>query len=169
MITLHQASIPSCLRALASLAHVLAKGEAQCAARSIDPATLLQARLHPEMFPLVRQVQIACDTAIRLGARLVGMAPPSTPDTEANFAELQHRIAQVVAFLEALQPEQFEGGETRALEIPFGKAPLHLSGLGYLQGFAIPTLYFHVVTAYAILRHNGVDIGKRDYLGDLTA
>ena len=169
MITLHQASIPPTLRALASLAHVLTKGEAHCREQSIDPATLLQARLHPEMFPLVRQVQIACDTAIRLGARLVGLAPPSTPDTEASFAELQHRIAQAEAFLQALRPEQFEGGETLALEIPFGKAPLHLSGLGYLQGFALPTLHFHAVTAYAILRHNGVGIGKRDYLGDLTA
>jgi hypothetical protein len=169
MITLYQASIPPCLRALTSLAHVLAKGEAHCRARSIDPAMLLQARLHPEMFPLARQVQIACDTAIRLGARLVGLAPPSTPDTEASFAELQHRVGQVVAFLEALRPEQFEGGETRALEIPFGKAPLHLSGLVYLQGFALPTLHFHAVTAYAILRHHGVEIGKRDYLGDLTA
>jgi hypothetical protein len=151
------------------LTHVLAKGEVHCQARSMDPALLLQARLHPEMFPLVRQVQIACDTAIRLGARLVGLAPPSTPDSETSFAELQHRIAQAVAFLERLRPEQFEGGEARALEIPFGKMPLQLSGLGYLQGFALPTLYFHVVTAYAILRHNGVEIGKRDYLGDLTA
>jgi uncharacterized protein len=168
MISLHQASIPPCLRALASLAHVLAKGEAHGRAQAIDPTTLLQARLHPEMFPLLRQVQIACDTAMRLGARLAGMAPPSLPDTEASFADLQHRIAQATTFLEALRPEQIADGETRALVIPFGKEPLRLSGLGYLQGFALPTLYFHVVTAYAILRHNGVEIGKRDYLGDLA-
>ena len=158
MISLHQASVPPCLRALASLAHVLAKGEAYCAARGIDPVTLLQARLHPDMFPLVRQVQIASDTAMRLGARLVGMAPPSLPDTEASFAEPQQRVAQAVGVLEALRPEQFAGAETRALVIPFGREPLHLSGLDYLQGFALPTLYFHVVTTYAILRHTGVEL-----------
>lgn len=168
MISIYQATIPPALRILKNLGAVLAKGEAHCIARSIEPGVMLQSRLYPDMFPLVRQVQIASDSARRLGARLAGLDAPSMPDTETSFAELQARLTTSAAFLQSLVADQFEGAETREIVLPGRNGETRLSGLAYLQAFAIPTLYFHATTAFAILRHNGVEIGKLDFLGAFT-
>ncbi|MDB5377651.1 MAG: hypothetical protein JWR00_2097 [Rubritepida sp.] len=165
MISIHQACIPPAVRALNALSAILAKGAAHCEARSIDPSALLQFRLYPDMFPLTRQVQIASDSANRLGARMAGVPVPSMPDTETSFAELEARLAKTIAFLTSLPASQFEGGETREIVIPGRKGETRMPALEYIQGSAFPNLYFHVATAYDILRHNGVEIGKRDFLG----
>ncbi len=165
MVSMYQVSIPPCLRALGALAEVLAKGDAHCAARGIEPSVMLQSRLYPDMFPLTRQVQIAADSARRLGARLTRTVPPSVPDVETSFIELQQRLATTIAGLRAITPEQLEGTEDMAITIPIQTGELKLTGLEYAQGFAIPNLYFHAVTAYDILRHNGVELAKKDFLG----
>ncbi|MDB5416459.1 MAG: hypothetical protein JWR10_4794 [Rubritepida sp.] len=169
MISIHQASVPPSLRALGVLSDLLGKGAAHCEARSIDPAVMLQSRLYLDMLPLTKQVQIASDSANRMGARIAGVPVPSMPDIETTFTELQKRLADTMAFLKSLKPEQFEGGETREIAMPVRGGELKLSGLDYIQGFALPNLYFHVTTAYAIMRHNGVELGKMDYLGNPPA
>lgn len=167
MVSMYQVSIPPCLRALDALSGVLAKGEAHCAAQGIAPEVLLQARLYPDMFPLSRQVQIAADSARRLGARLTRTVPTSIPDVETSFAELRQRLAATIADLRALRPEQLDGADDLTITIPMNAGELRLTGLEYAQGFAIPNLYFHAVTAYDILRHNGVVLTKQDFLGPL--
>lgn len=169
MVSMYQLSIPPSLRVLNALSAVLGKGEAHCAAHKIDPAVMLQARLFPDMFPLVRQVQIAADTARRMVARLTATEPASAPDIETSFAELRQRLATTIEGLRAVDPDRLEGSETLAITLPLPTGPLHLSGLGYVQGFAIPNLYFHTVTAYNILRHNGVALEKQDFLGSLVS
>jgi hypothetical protein len=167
VITTYQACIPPCVHALTSLADILAKGQASCAERGIEPAVLLQSRLFPDMLPLTRQVQIATDIVRRFAARMVGETAPSAPDTETDFAQLQQRVASAIAYLQGFKPEQFEGSETRDIAIPNKDGERHMDGLAYAQLFALPNLYFHVTTTYAILRHNGVAIGKMDFLGKL--
>lgn len=167
MVSMYQASIPPCLRALTALSEVLAKGEAYCIARGIEPSVMLQSRLYPDMFPLSRQVQIAADSARRLGARLTRTVPDSIADIETSFVELQQRLATTIEGLRAVRPEQLEGTEDMAITIPIQTGQLQLTGLEYVQGFAIPNLYFHAVTAYDILRHNGVALEKQDFLGPL--
>jgi hypothetical protein len=168
VISLYQASVPPCLHALGSLSASLIKAAAHCEARGIAPASLLQARLALDMFPLVRQVQIASDFGRSTPTRLAGLPHTRTPDEETSFAELQARIAAVVAFLGAFTPGQFEGAETREIVLPFPSGELRMTGLDFLQQFALPNLYFHTTTAYAIMRHNGVVLGKRDFIGGLT-
>lgn len=165
---LYQASVPAFLQMLKSLSSILTKAATHAEAKKIDPSVLVNARLAPDMHPLARQIQMVSDTAKGASARLAGVDVPSMPDTEATLAELQQRIAKTVDFLSALKPEQFEGSAERSVELPVGGGQkMTFKGATYLAHFALPNFYFHVTTAYAILRHNGVEIGKRDYLGSV--
>ena len=161
---LYESSVPVFIHFLRSLSAILKKGEAHCAAKKIDPAVMLGMRLAPDMFPLSRQVQIASDAAKGAGARLAGVAVPSFPDEEKTFEELQARISKTIDFLSGLSKEQFEGGEARAISLKAGGRELTFTGAAYLETWAKPNFYFHATTAYAILRHGGVELGKSDYL-----
>jgi len=163
--SLYDASIPVFVRALRNLAGLLEKGQADAVARGFDPGVLLAARLAPDMLALPRQVQIACDMAKNGAARLAGMDAPSFPDTEASFEELQARIAKTIGFIETVSAAQLDGAETRRIHLKFPGQEMEFSGADYLTGFVLPNLYFHVTTTYALLRHNGVKIGKRDFIG----
>lgn len=163
-LTTHEASVGVLIHGLRALSAILDKGAANAAARKIDPAVFLQARLAPDMYPLTRQVQIASDTAKGCGARLAGIDVPSYPDTETTFPELKARIDKTVAFLQGLDPARLAGSEDRTITMKFGPQERKFSGREYLLGFVLSNFYFHVTTAYAILRHNGVDVGKMDYL-----
>lgn len=165
-ISMYTASIPRLANILKNLSQILTKAEAHAAARKIDPAALLTARLFPDMFPLTRQIQVACDTAKGAVARLAGMEVPKHEDTEQSFAELQQRIAKVIAFVESVPADRIDGSEERKIVLPLRGQEVGFNGLQYLLGFAMPNFYFHVVTAYDILRHNGVELGKRDFLGN---
>lgn len=165
-ITMYTASVPRFANMLKNLSQILAKAESHALARKIDPAALLGARLFPDMFALTRQVQIACDTAKGAAARLAAQEVPRHEDTEQSFAELQQRIAKVIAFIESVPAERIEGSEERKIVLTLRGQEVTFTGLQYLTGFALPNFYFHVVTAYDILRHNGVEIGKRDFLGN---
>ncbi|MFC7418639.1 DUF1993 family protein [Iodobacter arcticus] len=165
-ISMYTASIPVFKQLLTALADVLAKAEAHAEARKIDPAVLLQTRLYPDMFPLVRQVQIACDFAKSVPARLAGVDVPAYEDNEQTFAELQARIAKTLNLIRELSAEQIDG--SAALEIvlrPGTPKEKKLDGQTYLLSYGLPQFFFHVTTTYALLRHNGVDIGKRDFMG----
>lgn len=162
---MYQASIPGFVRMLNNLAAILDKAEAHATARKIDPAVLLSCRLYPDMYPLVKQVQIASDNAKGAGARLAGIDPPSFADTETTFPQLQERLRKTNAFLLTLTPAQIDGGEARDIKMVFPSLTLEFKGQGYLLDFALPNIAFHVAMAYAILRHNGVEVGKSDFLG----
>ena len=164
-ISMYHASIPLMVRALSALADVLAKAEAHAAAKKIGPPALLDARLFPDMFPLTKQVQIASDSAKGGAARLAQVAPPSFEDNEASFGELIERCRKTIAFLQTLTPEQLDGGEDRTVTWKTRSSEKSMQGLPYLLHHVIPNVYFHVTTAYNILRHNGVEIGKQDFLG----
>lgn len=164
-LSMYQAFAPVFVRALNNLKVVLDKGVAHATAHKIDPAVLLNTRLYPDMFPLVRQVQIASDNAKGGGARLAGLTPPKFEDNETSFAELDARIEKTVAFLQSLTPAQIDGSENKTIEISFGPKSFTLQGQTYLFGLVLPNLYFHVTTAYNILRHCGVPVGKEDFLG----
>jgi hypothetical protein len=161
-----EAAIPPLARSLSNLVGILSKAAAHAEAKGIDPTVLLQARLYPDMFPLVRQVQIATDIARRGLARLAGVESTAMEDNEASFEELIGRIVTTLASLEGFLPEQLDGTETRAIELTIRDETLHFSGQSFLLLFVLPNVYFHVTTAYAILRHNGVELGKRDFLGE---
>jgi hypothetical protein len=152
---------------LGSLDGCLEKAVAYAAAKKFDPNVLLQSRLAPDMFPLLRQIQSTCDQAKYAAARTAGKDPPSHPDTEQTFAEVRKRIATVIAYLDGFTPADFTGAETRTISLPRweGKS---LTALDYFVEHAMPNFFFHLTTSYAILRHNGVDVGKRDYLGKLS-
>ncbi len=165
-ITMYTASVPRLANILKNVSQFLTKAEAYAVARKIDPAVLLSSRLFPDMFPLIRQVQIACDHAKGSVARLADMEVPKHEDTEQGFAELQQRIAKVIAFIESVPAERFDGSEERNIVLMLRDREITFNGLQYLTGFALPNFYFHVVTAYNILRHNGVDLGKRDFIGN---
>lgn len=158
-------SIVPISHSLKALAAILKKAEAYCEARKIDPNALLTARLYPDMLPLIRQVLIATDHAKGCGARLAGIAVPSFPDEEKTFAELQARIAKTLDFIGSLSREQFADAAMRTVTIKIGGKDLELKGAAYLSSVALPNFYFHVTTAYNILRHNGLEIGKGDFLG----
>ncbi len=164
-ISMYQASVPVFIRILTNLSNVLAKGEAYATARKIDPSVLLNSRLFPDMFPLVRQVQIATDNAKGGGARLAGLEPPKYDDNEASFADLKARLDRTTAFLNTLKPAQIDGSEDKAINLKLGSRELSFKGLPYLTNLVLPNIYFHATTAYNILRHNGVEVGKQDYLG----
>lgn len=153
------------IRSLTNLIGILEKGAASAETRKIDPTVLLNMRLYPDMFPLVRQVQVASDIARRGAARLAGVEAPSVADTETTFAELTERLRGTIAFLETLTADQIDGSEAKIIELPIGKQTMQFEGLPYLVGFVLPNVYFHVTTAYNILRHAGVEVGKMDFLG----
>ena len=158
-------SIVPLSHSLKSLSAILKKAEAYCEARKIDPNALLTARLYPDMLPLNRQVHIATDQAKGCGARLTGIAVPSYPDEEKTFAELQARITKTLDFIGGLKREQFADAATRTVTIKIGGKDTELTGAAYLSSAVLPNFYFHVTTAYNILRHNGLEIGKGDFLG----
>jgi len=165
-ISMYTASTPRLSNTLKNISAILTKAEAHAEARKIDPAVLLAARLYPDMFPLTRQIQIACDGAKGGVARLAGLEAPKHEDNEKTFAEAQQRIAKTVAFIESVPPQQIDGSEERKITITLRGQDTVFTGLQYLMGFVLPNFYFHTVTAYDILRHNGVEIGKRDFLGN---
>jgi hypothetical protein len=150
---------------LTNLVAILEKAQAHALAKKIDPAVLVNARLAPDMLPLSKQVQIASDMSKGAVARLAGLAPPVYEDKETTFEELKARLMKTVEYLKSIPASAYEGAEDRDISIQAGPNTLQFKGLDYLQRFAIPNVYFHVTTAYCILRHNGVEIGKRDYLG----
>ncbi|WP_153115302.1 DUF1993 domain-containing protein [Rhodocyclus tenuis] len=164
-ISMYEASAPRFVNLLRNLSAILAKAEAHADARKIAPEVLLSARLFPDMFPLSRQVQIACDHAKGAVGRLAGIEVPSFTDTEQSFAELQERIARTIAFVESVDAARVNDSETRDIALSIGGQQMQFQGMQYLLGFALPNFHFHLVTAYNILRHNGVDIGKRDFIG----
>lgn len=164
-LSMYHASVPVFLRMLGNLSGILHKAEAYAVARKIDPSVLLNARLAPDMHPLVRQVQIASDSVKGCAARLAGIEIPSYADNESSFAELQARIAKTQAFLQSIVAAQIDGSEERSITLTFPGAQMTFSGQEYLLHFVLPNFYFHLTTAYAILRHNGLDIGKMDFLG----
>lgn len=164
-LSMYQASVPVFIRALTNLSAILKKGDAYAQAKKVEPVVLVNARLFPDMFALVRQVQIASDTAKGCAARLAGQEPPSFADQEQTFAELYARLDKTIAFLKTLKPAQIDGSEERAIELKMRDRTLHTKGREYLLERALPNLFFHVTTAYGILRHNGVEVGKHDFLG----
>jgi hypothetical protein len=155
------------VRMLQNLSTILEKAAAYAQVHQIDPVSLIEARLAPDMFTLARQVQSAADAAKTCAARLAGEVPPSYPDTEASFAELQDRIAKTIAFVQGFRPDQIEGAEDRTITVPMRKEHVTFRGGDYLTQFVLPNFFFHVTTAYDILRQQGLEIGKRDYLGGL--
>jgi hypothetical protein len=165
-ISMYQASAPRFANTLRNLSAILDKAQAHAEARKIEPLVLTQSRLAPDMFALARQVQIACDSAKGALARLAAVEIPKHEDTEQTFAELKARIAKTVEFVESLKPAQSDGAEEREVVLKLRGQDVKFNGLQYLLGFAYPNFYFHVTTAYNILRHNGVEIGKRDYIGN---
>jgi hypothetical protein len=164
-LSMHQATIPYLLRTLGALSKILDKAAAHCEARKIEPAVLIKYRLAPDMLPLSSQIQIVSDQAKGLGARLTGSEIPSYPDTETSFDELKARLAKTVDYLQSFSPAQFDGSEDREILLKAGPTELNLSGRDYAFGFVLPNFYFHAATAYDILRHAGVEVGKRDFLG----
>jgi hypothetical protein len=162
---MYEACAPRFASMLRNLDAILGKAQAHAAAKKIDPAVLMSARLFPDMLPFVKQVQIATDHAKGAVARLAGVEVPRFEDTEQNFDELRARLAKTIAFVESFSAEQIDGSEDREITLRAGGKDLVFKGMPYLIGYAIPNFYFHLVTAYNILRHNGVEIGKGDYLG----
>jgi hypothetical protein len=166
-VSMYNAAVPVCIRALTNLAHILDKGAAHAEAKKIDPSVLINARLFPDMYPLSRQVQIAADIAKGCASRLAGQEPPKFDDNEKTFDELKARVEKTITHLRSFTPEQIDGSEEKTISFTIGGRPLTFKGLHYLQDFVLPNVYFHVTTAYALLRHNGVELGKQDFLGSL--
>lgn len=164
-LSIHQIVTPIYSQMLPALSDNLGKAEDFAKARKFEPEALLKARLYPDMYPLDRQVQTACDQAARPMARLAGLEVPSFPDTEKTFDELRQRIDKALAYIKSIAPEQLAGAENREIKLVFPSRTLEYTGLQYLTSFALPNFYFHVTTAYDILRHNGVELGKRDFMG----
>jgi uncharacterized protein len=164
-ISMHALSVEVFANALGNLSQILEKAANSAAQRKFDPSVLLAARLAPDMLPLTRQVQIAADIAKNSVARLAGQEPPRFEDTETSFEQLRTRLARTIDFLKGVPASALEGSETRDIKVPAGERTLEFKGLEFLQRWAIPNVFFHVTTAYDILRHNGVDLGKRDFIG----
>ena len=163
--SIFDASIPPMIRSLENLSRILDKAVAQAKSEDRDLHTLLEGRLATDMYPLPRQIQIASDSAKGCAARLAGVEPPSFPDTETTFPELHQRIAKTVDYLKSIKPEQVAGAESRTITLKFPQGEMTFTGRDFLTGFALPNFYFHITTAYGILRHKGITIGKMDYLG----
>ena len=162
---MHDHILPPLKQALGALSSILDKAEAHCSANSIDPAALLQFRLFPDMLNFTKQVQLTCDFATRMPPRLCGDDLPSFPDTETTFAELKARINAAVAFLDTYAKDRFEGCESREIVLKLRAGEMKMTGQQFATRYALPQVYFHMTTAYNILRHNGVVLGKRDYMG----
>jgi hypothetical protein len=163
--TIYDASIPPLVYMLENLGHVLRTGEAHARENGKDASEYLEARLAPDMYNLIRQVQVSTDMAKGCGGRLAGAEIPKFEDTETSFAELQDRLTRAVTFLKGLDRSAFDGAEDKAVTLKFPNAEFHFNGRDYLNNFAMPNVYFHITTAYAILRHKGVPLGKPDFLG----
>jgi hypothetical protein len=164
-ISMYQASVPPMIKTLSNLRSVLEKAAAHAEAKKIEPSVLINARLYPDMFPLSRQVQIATDMAKGAASRLAGQEVPRYEDNETTFSELITRLDKTIALLETFKPEDINGSEERAITLPMRDRTLSFKGLPYLLDYVLPNVYFHTTTAFAILRHNGVEIGKKDFLG----
>lgn len=165
-MSFHDAVVPAYLQMLNSMTGLLAKAEAHCTAKKIDPAVLLGSRLFPDMLPLSKQIQLVSDFATKGCARLTHSEVPSNPDTETSFAELKQRLAKTIDYVRSFKPEQFEGAETADVTFPSGpNKTTTMKGQEFFSAFSLPNFYFHATTAHGILRHNGVEIGKRDFLG----
>ena len=165
-MSFYDATVPAFLQILGSLTGILDKAEAHCKAKNIQPEVLLGARLYPDMLAFSRQIQLVCDFASKGCARLTGSEVPSTPDTEKTFDELRQRLAKTIDYIKTFKPAQFEGAEARDITFPAGPdKTMTLKGQQFLNNVAFPNFYFHAATAHGILRHNGVEIGKRDFLG----
>jgi hypothetical protein len=165
-LSMYQASAPRFANVLKNLSAILDKAQAHVEAKKLDPTALTAYRLYPDMFPLKRQVQVACDSAKGAVARLAGVEIPKHEDTEQTFAELQARIARTIDFINTIKPAQIDGSEGKEIVLKLGAREVKFTGMQYLLGHATPNFYFHVTTAYNILRHNGVEVAKRDYIGN---
>lgn len=164
-LSMYRASVPVFQQFLSSHSAIIDKAAAYAEAKKIEPSALLNARLYPDMFPYTRQVQVACDLAKNASGRLAGAERPSFPDTEASFADLKARIDKTLAYIGGFTPEQIDGSEGKELVIPMGGTDtMTFTGVNYLLSFALPNFFFHVTTAYAILRHCGLELGKRDFM-----
>lgn len=164
-LSMYSAFIPVAIRALTNLSAILAKGAAHCEARKIDPQALLASRLYPDMLPLIKQVQLVSDTVKGGAGRLAGVEIPKFEDNETSFPELQARITKTIDFLKTIKPEQIDGKEGADIVMSFPGRTIEFKGQAYLTGFVLPNMYFHITTAYGLLRHGGVELGKADYLG----
>ena len=164
-ISMYQASIPVSIRSLNNLASILEKGAIYAETKKIDPSVLINSRLSPDMFPLSKQVQIACDIVNRGAARLAGTEAPKFEDNETTFPQLIERIQKTISHLNTFQPEKIDGSEERTITLQIRENTLSFQGMPFLLYFVLPNLYFHVTTAYDILRHCGVELGKQDFLG----
>ena len=165
-MSFYDAVVPAYLQMLGSLTGLLTKAEAHCKAKNIQPEVLLGSRLFPDMLPLSRQIQLASDFAAKGCARLTHSEVPSTPDTETTFDELKQRLAKTIDYVKSFKPAQFDGADAKDVTFPAGpNTSLTLKGQQFLNAFSFPNFYFHAATAHGILRHNGVEIGKRDFLG----
>ena len=164
-ISMFQASVPVFIRTLSNLRGIVDKASAHAKERKIDESVFLTARLYPDMLPFARQVQIATDFARGAAARLAGSEPPAMEDNERTMAELRTRLDRSIAFLATFVPAQIDGSEGREIVRPIGGEPKKFTGISYLLQFALPNFFFHTSTAYAILRHNGVALGKADFIG----
>jgi len=162
---MHAFSVDLFANILGNLSWLLDRAAKNAAARKIEPAVFLNARLSPDMLPLSRQIQIAGDIAKNSVSRLAGVEPPRFEDNETTIEQLRARVAKTIDYLKSLPPASFEGAEARDLKVPAGERTLEFKGLAFLETWAIPNVFFHVTTAYAILRHNGVDLGKKDFIG----
>jgi len=167
-ISMYLASVPPILRTLTNLRAILEKAAAHAEARKITPSVLVNARLYPDMLPLSRQIMIATDNAKGAISRLAGLEPPKYEDNESTFQELVARIDKTIALLETFKPEQIDGSEDKTITLPMHDRTLTFKGMPYLLDYVLPNIYFHVTTAYGILRHNGVEIGKQDFLGKIS-
>jgi len=164
-LSMYQASIPAFVQMLNNIAAILDKAEAHAGNRKIDPEVLLNYRLAPDMLPFVRQIQIAADLAKGAVARLAGVEVPKHDDTEKTFADLKARLAKTVAFVQSFKPSEIDGSEDRDIRLTLGEHTMSFKGQPYLVHFVLPNFYFHCTTAYDILRHGGVELGKRDFIG----
>jgi hypothetical protein len=165
-MSFYDATVPAYLQILNSLSGLLTKAEAHCEAKKIQPDVLLASRLYPDMLPLSKQIQLATDFAVRGCARVTHSEVPSSPDTEKTFEELRQRLARTADYVKSFKPEQFEGADTKDVTFPVGPdKSITMKGQQFLSAFSLPNFYFHAATAHGLLRHAGVEVGKRDFLG----
>jgi len=167
-LSMYIASIPPAIRALTNLREILGKAATYAEAKKIDPSVLINSRLYPDMLPLARQVMIATDISKGAAARLAGVEVVKYEDNESTFPDLIARLDKTIALLETFKPEQINGSEQRTILLPMQGKTVTFDGMSYLFTFVLPNIYFHVTTAYGILRHNGLEIGKKDYLGEIS-